>query len=561
MRPTPGLERLPSEVVAHIAFEAAAAPEADGAFATGPPVTLLHLLLTSRRVYAHLAPCANPALYARVFGALFDVAPIRRRLGHAAVAPQCLADELQRRCYALQRLRRYVTTFQQHPAASDAQADAHVCEDLWIAYLIALEHDAHNLRQLCWARISEFVDLHAVQTIYKRLVQRQYPSVAMATSLALHIYYVLAVHASQGQPSAQDDDERDYLLLLLKPFVFAAQEYDLFLGPWSAHTLPLARTGKDAVAYTPSQCEMVHTCGMDIPLAVPRVSQAAIALSYMCTARSLHAASLKAQLDARVGAAVPPSCTSRAFDLDFARLRACYDYRCSPGLRLADHRGRIAGVWEGRFSFFDLDAYRDMLGGSSAALFDGTFGEQTQIVKLSEVVVCIPADGTAQYHDDVLAENRSEEHLACALQARDAETHTPAGAAATSAPLGRPQPNLARAPSEPAPPMDADTMLREWRKLPFWCDDEPTVAGRDQRELLLYGTGHSAWGKFYVRGRVRIWDGLVLLLKEYGPGRQGRWLYRGYCNAGGTLVGRWRDAYTPHGVHGYEGPFILHHRS
>lgn len=34
-------------------------------------------------------------------------------------------------------------------------------------------------------------------------------------------------------------------------------------------------------------------------------------------------------------------------------------------------------------------------------------------------------------------------------------------------------------------------------------------------EIMLVGTGHSAWGEFIVRGRVRLWDGLITLVKEY----------------------------------------------
>jgi hypothetical protein len=34
-------------------------------------------------------------------------------------------------------------------------------------------------------------------------------------------------------------------------------------------------------------------------------------------------------------------------------------------------------------------------------------------------------------------------------------------------------------------------------------------------ELLLTGTGHSAWGSFILRGRVRAWDGMASLVKEY----------------------------------------------
>lgn len=37
----------------------------------------------------------------------------------------------------------------------------------------------------------------------------------------------------------------------------------------------------------------------------------------------------------------------------------------------------------------------------------------------------------------------------------------------------------------------------------------------ERLEIIVTGTGHSAWGKFYISGRVRVWDGLAILTKEY----------------------------------------------
>lgn len=39
--------------------------------------------------------------------------------------------------------------------------------------------------------------------------------------------------------------------------------------------------------------------------------------------------------------------------------------------------------------------------------------------------------------------------------------------------------------------------------------DEPVL------DTLITGSGHSAWGPFTLRGRVRPWDGLVTVLKDY----------------------------------------------
>lgn len=41
-------------------------------------------------------------------------------------------------------------------------------------------------------------------------------------------------------------------------------------------------------------------------------------------------------------------------------------------------------------------------------------------------------------------------------------------------------------------------------------EDSPFV-----KEIRLHGTGRSSWGNFKVIGRVRAWDGLILLTKEH----------------------------------------------
>lgn len=87
------------------------------------------------------------------------------------------------------------------------------------------------------------------------------------------------------------------------------------------------------------------------------------------------------------------------------------------------------------------------------------------------------------------------------------------------------------------------------------ADQKVTTSSSSKKcyEILLSGTGHSAWGRFILRGRVRTWDGLITITKEYRPDGRGRWLYRGYIVAGNKFVGRWRDTFTPEDMCGYEG--------
>ena len=53
---------------------------------------------------------------------------------------------------------------------------------------------------------------------------------------------------------------------------------------------------------------------------------------------------------------------------------------------------------------------------------------------------------------------------------------------------------------------------------------------------------------------------MLIMTKEYRPDGRGKWLYRGYSVAGGKLVGRWRDTFTPDNMYGYEGCFLFQRR-
>ena len=83
----------------------------------------------------------------------------------------------------------------------------------------------------------------------------------------------------------------------------------------------------------------------------------------------------------------PSFLRSTHHDKDFARLIACIDPRSSIGLKPSFHAGDFEGAWEGRFSFFDFDSYRDMLAGLMSSLYEGPFGEQPQVWKLTERMV------------------------------------------------------------------------------------------------------------------------------------------------------------------------------
>ncbi|PBL04335.1 hypothetical protein ARMGADRAFT_50007 [Armillaria gallica] len=68
-----------------------------------------------------------------------------------------------------------------------------------------------------------------------------------------------------------------------------------------------------------------------------------------------------------------------------------------------------------------------------------------------------------------------------------------------------------------------------------------------------------AWGHYSIVGRVRPWDGLVVLLQKPADPRNtllGEWIFKGYIHDQ-NLVGRWRETTTSVDIVGYEGGFIM----
>lgn len=110
-----------------------------------------------------------------------------------------------------------------------------------------------------------------------------------------------------------------------------------------------------------------------------------------------------------------------------------------------------------------------MIGGDEQALFENCFGQQGQQLILHEEVVYVPRQqlgGTGPA-------------LHCGF------------------PLDAAEPDVTR-------------------PCPYGEEDVPDEEGSEWvKEIRIYGTGRSNWGSFKLTGRVRAFDGLVMLLKEY----------------------------------------------
>ena len=238
---------------------------------------------------------------------------------------------------------------------------------------------------------------------------------------------------------------------------------------------------------------------------------------------------------------------SASHDRDFQRLIRCADPCVSPGMSRGSWRGVFAGAWEGTFSFFEFDAYGEMLAGHTGAIYAGPFGVQRQVWKLRETFVrrkLPPREGSptpepapelepepelkAGEGSDVDLDAAGNGQTAAGDQAESQENTAeefPLHGPATNAnfPLGPStlRGGLASARAEETALQETiqqqvEAMGEEYEDLP---DDE--LAEMEERaeevglEMLLTGTGHSAWGRFLLKGRVRYWDGLATCVKEY----------------------------------------------
>ncbi|SNX81559.1 uncharacterized protein MEPE_00264 [Melanopsichium pennsylvanicum] len=533
-----------------------------------PPTDLHALQLVCKRLHSLLSMQSNPRLYARVFRSKFDTAAIGRRFGKSTLTSHCLANELRRRCILLKRMRRCVVdaALRLDDGAVLDESDNSITEMLWLAYLMMLENDGLNYEQLCWAQLHSFLALHHAAEMLDSAVQAGYPSDAVHKALALHLVYLLT---DPEQLAFEPRGEAMERLFVLRPFVFAAHKFDAYIAPWTLRNLPIASSSNSTGAagsntsveeasqhtqggplatnpfladLTPRDrsCLIDHVGGR-LRIGAPILAQGACFSFFMKVEKDPAVLGMAALTDPddptsettvrQPTATRPPlTLTSIDHDKDVTRLLSCLDPTQSPGLPPLFFQGMFEGIWEGRFSFFDFDSYREMLAGRMRSLYEGPFGEQPQIWKIREKIVKL---GPGE------AEGGKGSILAAGYTSTDPQQELSAAAASLTDSKGK-----------------GKALPEDWDRYPSFPDED----SRERHEILLSGTGHSAWGRFVVRGRVRSWDGMLIMTKEYRPDGRGKWLYRGYSVAGGKLVGRWRDTFTPDNMYGYEGCFLFQRR-
>ncbi|KAI0248930.1 hypothetical protein BJV78DRAFT_1276360 [Lactifluus subvellereus] len=526
---------IPQEVLENIAFYAVASNP------LGPPHELLPLLLVNRRLYASLSSTYNPHLHARIFATKFDTTALVRRLGLVEGRAPKLAAELRRRCVQLGRLRACIGCTVGALAAGRSGGGGGMTEDavralhemLWTAYLMMLENDGKNERQLReyarldrWLRAFWFAE-DGASCARLAIRDNAWPPNNDLSAVTMWLFWFLL------RPEFQN------VISILKLLALGAHQYPVCRPAW-VDFLPNQTAGRSAAP--PAYAE--YPSLSPPPLAAPAV------LSYLSLApRPSTGADALQPMSPLVPSSVSPQVRmSSEWDCEWERCKRLAG-NDAPSLESpcgTFKPGTMEGIWEGLFTYTEFTAYAELLSGAPPpTLNKSVVARHQQTWRLHEYHLLLPSDVDEQ---DAAALDDDPQY----------KPLSPGDPLRAYLPSGLSYEYKRNGISVYEPGREADTFYHR-------CPAPEQVTreyAKRVREILIAGEGHSAWGQFELIGRVRPGDGFVTLSKEYTDGDRGKWLYRGYFvgNAHGNFTGRWRDTLSPMEVLGYEGCFFMGRR-
>ncbi|CAE6427856.1 unnamed protein product [Rhizoctonia solani] len=608
--------RLPPEVIQHIAVVAC------GLTLKGPPSELVTLLRLCRAVHAVLCAQHNPGLHARIFRVNFDSLAPARRFAEAGqpLTGRNFAHELQRRWTVLKRIRA-VSNAGKLTSCSEEQelenlwtiylmlleSDGRNWEQLhWArvtAYTRAVLYERltplprpgfmieSTTRALGLWLIWFLTEVHAVVTESPHETA-QMNAILRPWALASHKYDAVCAPYTYWTLPAQDEPD---------------------LGEDPSTGTPEILADLDLRNRT----EVVMYMGRRLQLAPPRASIAAI-MAYMVhlerngpiPVHPAHVPNPPGQLPpalhpgltiyprTRYPAFYGPGCLefdgricigSAAYDNEWRRVLQCGNPFATPKFKSVPMfgPGELAGHWEGRTVFLEFNAFRDMLAGVPGAVTNGFISQQPHVWRLREhhlisrrrriplgresnsitgeklpiggvLDACIPQGAQFIDHGDPGARR---------LEVRVPDETCPFGYKSYNyitldKPTGPPPrriPTTTVLPIAP-PPVDMDLSPDCGSPRPPNLGDGDDQFEEEVLDTLITGEGYSSRGSFKLRGRIRAWDGMILLVKiddGMHPQDRGRWLYKGYIAPGGNWTGRWRETFTPVRQNGNEGAFSV----
>ncbi|GJJ14009.1 hypothetical protein Clacol_008266 [Clathrus columnatus] len=505
---------IPLEILEHIAFHLATDK------LSGPPTDLISLSFTCKELYRSLAISRNSTLYAAIFSYKFDTEAIRRRLGPEGVTASALTVELFRRFDALRRL--------QHGEGSQIilSDSSHREDDLWIAILMMLENDGKNAIQLKeFGRIADWLKNYFLEIYGGSYIQHDnnysnWPRNTPENRMALWLLYLCENDGIIISPLYAD---------IYRAFAVGANRYHITPFTWTDFRHPCL-PGPSGIYPTEYFNHTFHpTCpSIALPAILGHMSHLKEPILWRLSSRSL-------QNRATFRKPLPNVSGSKRWDMDWERWKPVVytpdtDSKMSNVIQRYLFPSIFDGTWEGLFTiqYMDFGVFAAILSGEPPHIAtDSTIGQNLHIWKIRE------------YHLHVSSSNTS------------------------ILPPGPPQnaffptsATITDSPGQVVFSLHSHSLTYTRAKKDITKEKNNTI-----KDIILLGEGHSAWGEFRLKGRVRAGDGFITVVKEYnGPDDRGRWLYRGYL-IGGKYVGRWRDTMTPTSMVGYEGGFELYKRS
>jgi len=517
------LHNIPQEVLEHIAYYTATVNF------LGPPSALVPLLSTNRRIYAALALDRNPHIWARIFSYKFDLAAAVRRYGPERTTPLAVAQELKKRCMVLRRLRAKTDTLAPIWELSSGHT-RQLSELLWTAYLMMLENDGSNERQLReYARMDGWLRTYLLgengASLVRSTVKRdEWPAGKdERISLALWLFWMLL----RPEEYMMDEAAFHSANSVLKLIALGAHHYSLCTPSWVNFNPSL----------TPKDGSVLTHYGMPLRLAPPAPAAPAI-LAYLTLVNQLSVAwdtiSYMKPPDPTLPAVL--GATSTEWEAEWSRALAGVAVAGSQECVLVP--GSLDGFWEGLFTYTEFTAYAALLSGASPVVLERSLvAQHPQLWKLREHHL--------YYEDEDGPAGTGESDPL--VPGSPLLAYLPVGAEVHEGPNGL----------EVRAPGRAPVLYETWSRIP-----EKQRGKRRLCDVIITGEGHSAWGQFSLLGRVRPCDGFLCLSKNYVDGDRGRWLYRSYLvgNEHGNLSGRWRDTLSPADVLGYEGCFMMSRR-
>ncbi|KAL7419728.1 hypothetical protein Q5752_005644 [Cryptotrichosporon argae] len=520
-RPASRLASLPAPVLSRIAAAVVLSSPRKH------PSALVPLLRTCRAVHNALAFDANPALYNLLFRATFDYAALTRRyawmiehLADVAGRGRNIFDLFsQPRSWAIDyRTRWELARRMRLTIALDRLPADGLAGDLWNAWFLLTENDGNNIRFLedeC--RFARWIVIYYRDSMLKDSLVPGYPRETGEKALAMWCALLSGTDVQAEETPAEVDEK----IFILRPYVFACAKYDITYAPWHHRRLPLCRPG--CTEHEPdltlrSKALPYNRFGNLWLRAPPHFILGAYLGFLRLLERQPSRVGLKAGSSRFTDTQGPglfghgDVMASIHHDREWQRNSVCQDPHTSPGLPPMTFRGEIEGFWRGKFLFYDFDSYRRILAGNMRGVYTGTFAEQVAEMEFRETVIRVRTTEVGGHGP-----------LLCAGFSDDEDD-------------------------------DEQARIEAGYGHEVVSGDEPDDEGWT-KEILITGRCRTSWGWARVRGRVRSWDGLVIIALAYSKHAMGRWLWRGYLHAGGYMIGRWRDTFTAEALRGYEGAF------